>query len=74
MYMHHLNNALLLQYGDVHGNVRESLLEYWDKGYNPWKASKLAVNDHLANVLVLLEDEDEEDDSMDEEEDSTDEE
>ena len=52
--------------------MREALLEYWDKGYNARKASKLAVNDHLANVRVLLEDEDEED-STDESEDSTDE-
>ena len=73
MYRRYLTNALLLQYGDVHGKVREALLEYWDKGYNARKASKLAVNDHLVNVRVLLEDEDEEEDSTDESEDSTDE-
>ena len=74
MYRQYLTNDLLLQYGDVHGNVREALLEYWDKGYNSRKASKLAVNDHRSNVRMLLEDQDEEDDTTDEEEDSTDEE
>ena len=74
MYREYLTNGLLLLNGDVHGNVREALMEYWDKGYNARKASKLAVNDHLVNVRMLLEGEDEEDDSTDESEDSTDEE
>ena len=67
LYRKYLTNDLLLLNGDVHGDVRETLMDYWNKGYDARKASKLAVNYHLTKVRVLMEDEDEEESSTDEE-------
>ena len=70
LYRKYLTNDLLLLNGDVHGDVRETLMDYWNKGYDARKASKLAVNYHLTKVRVLMEDEDEEsstDEEVDEE-------
>ena len=66
MYRQYLTNGLLLRYGDVHGYVRDALLGYWNKGHDARKDAKLAVNDHLLNVRMLLEDQDKEEDSTDE--------
>ena len=54
MYRQYLTNGLLLLNSEAQSDVLEALLGYGHNGYKSRKASKLAVNDHILNVRMLL--------------------